>query len=151
METTKKIFPKRLKEARLKKGLTQAQAAEKLNTTQGTYQKWEAGKSEPNLETLVKISKLFDTNVDYLLQQSILSVSTEDHFIDYFDFSNLENLPIKQYPEIKVAIVHEYLINHRTTTETLKYLINKYNLSEKQIALLKTIIEDTKRVFLDDF
>ncbi|MBW1571425.1 helix-turn-helix transcriptional regulator, partial [Streptococcus sp. SPC0] len=49
------------------KSLTQTELASKLNISQKSYSNWETGKSEPNLENVVKLAKLFKTTTDFLL------------------------------------------------------------------------------------
>ena len=61
------IFPKRLKELRLKKGLTQTELGKKLGVKQSTFTNWENGKREPNFETLIKLADLLEVSVDLLL------------------------------------------------------------------------------------
>lgn len=56
-----------LKKARESTGLTQAQAAEELGISGGTYTNYEQGKREPNNTLLVKIADLFGVTTDYLL------------------------------------------------------------------------------------
>lgn len=62
-----KEFSKKLKELRLENGQTQAQVAEKLNIRQQTYARYENNTGEPSLDTLVKISEIFDVSCDFLL------------------------------------------------------------------------------------
>ncbi len=61
------IFCKRLKELRKAAGLTQQDMAEKLEIKQQSYARYENDKSEPSLETLVKIASVLDTSIEYLL------------------------------------------------------------------------------------
>ena len=61
------IFIRRVKELRIESGFTQKQLAEKLNTTNSTVCDWEKGRSQPDLQTLTKIARLFDVSADYLL------------------------------------------------------------------------------------
>ena len=63
-------FSIRLKEERQGCGLTQKQMAEFLNINLYAYKTYEAlatNHREPNLETLIKITKILDVSVDYLL------------------------------------------------------------------------------------
>ncbi|MCC9691412.1 helix-turn-helix transcriptional regulator, partial [Streptococcus agalactiae] len=60
-------FPKRLKSLRQESGLKQQEIAPLLGIKQNTYSDWETGKSEPNLENVVKLAKLFKTTTDFLL------------------------------------------------------------------------------------
>ena len=62
-----KVFPKRLKELRKKKKLTQTELGEKVGVKQSAYGKWENGKCEPNLETLLKLASILNTTTSYLL------------------------------------------------------------------------------------
>ena len=64
---TMKVFPQRLKELRLKKGLTQTELGEKVGVKQNTYTNWENGKREPNFETLLKLASILNTTTSYLL------------------------------------------------------------------------------------
>ncbi len=62
-----KIFSERLKELRIEKKLTQKQLAIILNTTNSSVCDWECDRSEPDMETLVKISDYFEVSADFLL------------------------------------------------------------------------------------
>ena len=62
-----KIFCENIKNARKASGLTQKQVAEKLSVVESCYANWEQGRTEPNIETLRKLSKLFDISLDELL------------------------------------------------------------------------------------
>lgn len=64
------IFSKRLKELRVAAGYTQQQMAEKLCIRQQSYTRYESNIGEPNLSTVVAISKIFDVSCDYLLGTS---------------------------------------------------------------------------------
>ena len=61
------MFPKRLKELRIKKGDTQKVLANYLEITFFAYQKYEYGSREPSFEILIKLCKYFDVSADYLL------------------------------------------------------------------------------------
>lgn len=63
------MFSTRLKEVRIKNGFTQQSAADALNLSLRSYQRYEAnnGKCDPPLATLVQIANLFNTSIDYLL------------------------------------------------------------------------------------
>lgn len=57
----------RLKELRNEKGLTQKEIAEYLNITQQTYSDYETGRTNPDIDTLILISVILETSIDYLL------------------------------------------------------------------------------------
>ncbi len=60
------IFTERLKELRLKKGLTQTELGEKVGVKQNTFTNWENGKREPNFENLIKLADLLEVSLDWL-------------------------------------------------------------------------------------
>ncbi|MBR2870330.1 MAG: helix-turn-helix transcriptional regulator [Clostridia bacterium] len=62
-----KIFCENFKIARKSSGLTQKQVAQKLAVVESCYANWEQGRTEPNIENLRKLSKLFDVSLDELL------------------------------------------------------------------------------------
>ena len=56
----------RLKELRLKRGLSQKALAEKLGTTQQAISLYEKGEREPSLEMWQKLAAFFGISVPYL-------------------------------------------------------------------------------------
>lgn len=61
------LFAERLKELRAYKQCTQKQLAIFLGLTPNSVCEWENKRSEPSIETLLKISTYFDVSIDYLL------------------------------------------------------------------------------------
>ena len=61
-------FYVRLKELREEKGLTQAQLAEILGTTDDSIYSWEHGRSQPSIEMLRSIVNYFQISADSLLE-----------------------------------------------------------------------------------
>lgn len=61
-----KVFSERLKELRLKKGLTQTELGEKVGVKQNTFTNWEKGKREPSFENLIKLADLLEVSLDWL-------------------------------------------------------------------------------------
>ena len=60
------IFAKRLKKLRLENNLTLRDLANEINVSHGAIDKWEKGKSEPNIINLIALAKFFDVSVSYL-------------------------------------------------------------------------------------
>ena len=60
-------FRERLISARKSAGMTQAEAAKRLGTTQPAYAKYETGPSLPGLEKLLDFCRLYGVSSDYLL------------------------------------------------------------------------------------
>lgn len=47
--------------------LTQKQLAEKLNVSKNNIGHWEKGRSEPNIDTLIALAKMFSITIDELI------------------------------------------------------------------------------------
>lgn len=56
-----------LKDLRKEKGISQRTLGDILSVCNQTISFWETGSREPDLDTLLKIAKVFDVTVDYLL------------------------------------------------------------------------------------
>lgn len=67
MEFDEKIFPKRLEELRLEKGLSQYKLAKNLGIATSAIQDWESLKRRAGAENLFKLSKYFGVSIDYLV------------------------------------------------------------------------------------
>lgn len=82
-------FTDRLKEARLKKGYTQEQIAEKIGVAKSTYTGYEKGNREPNVNTIGKLMEEFDVDANFLWQD-------ETTFPFELTYDEMENL-VKKY------------------------------------------------------
>lgn len=60
------VFSERLKELRKSNGLSQKELAKILQTTNSSVCDWECGRTEPNLDTVLKIAQFFEVSTDYL-------------------------------------------------------------------------------------
>ena len=61
----------RFKELRIKNKLTQGYVAKKLNLTRQGYANYENGITQPPPDMLIKISKIYNCSVDYLLKNNL--------------------------------------------------------------------------------
>ncbi len=61
------LLGKRLKELRIKEGLTQRELGEKINVTKVSICCYESGTRTPTLETLFELAKVFEVDLNYLL------------------------------------------------------------------------------------
>ena len=61
-------FPEKLKALRLKHKLTQEELGEKLCLSRTSISYYEQGKFEPNIETIIAVSDLFNVTADELLK-----------------------------------------------------------------------------------
>lgn len=58
---------KNIKKARKEKELSQEQLAERLNVTRQAVSNWECGKTEPDIETLQRLSEVLEVSVEELI------------------------------------------------------------------------------------
>lgn len=61
----------RLRALRIQRGLTQQELAAQLKIDRSTLCKYETGYSEPKLDILRKVSKLFGVDYNYLLEDDV--------------------------------------------------------------------------------
>lgn len=61
-------FSDNLQFLRARAGITQEQLAEQLEVSRQSVSKWESGASFPEMETLLRLCDLYDTNLDTLLR-----------------------------------------------------------------------------------
>lgn len=66
-EEEKKTVGGRIKQARIAKGLKQSELAEMLELAASTVALYEQNRREPNLKTIVKLAKILDLSLNYLL------------------------------------------------------------------------------------
>lgn len=69
MKDLKNIIADNINDLRKKKGMTQAELAEKLNYTDKAVSKWERGESVPDIGVLKAIADLFGVSLDYLVSE----------------------------------------------------------------------------------
>jgi transcriptional regulator with XRE-family HTH domain len=76
----------RLKEARVAAGLNQKEAAQALSVSLGTYRNWEQGRTVMNGEQLVQVSKLFLTDVNYILMLDDIEpeITPKDELVEIY-------------------------------------------------------------------
>lgn len=79
------MFANRLKIARKRVNLTQQQAAEVLNLSTRSYQRYEAvnGQCDPPINTLIEMANLFDVSIDWLLGRDEFLKSHAISFDEY--------------------------------------------------------------------
>ena len=93
-----------LKKIRKDNNLSQEQLAEKLGVSRQSVSKWESGLAYPEMDKVIQICKMFNLNMDELLNKDISEVketkeskSRVNKFIDDF----LENIQYVFKYEIK--------------------------------------------------
>ena len=60
-------FASNLKSIRKESGLTQKQVAMQLGVVESCYANWEQGRTEPNIDMLRKLSRIFGVSLNELL------------------------------------------------------------------------------------
>lgn len=60
-------FVNKLKELREQNKYTKRHVAKCIGISEAAYYKYEAGKARPEYENLIKLAKLYDVSLDYLL------------------------------------------------------------------------------------
>lgn len=104
---------KRLKELRMEKKLSQAEAAKRLRINQSTVSNYENGRKRPDMNTLVKLGVFYGVSPDDLIWHMI---SDED---TYQKSNNPEGAVQEQF------VVYDQTPNPSITKEDLK---NRFNL-----------------------
>lgn len=89
-------FNNQLTKLRKRKNITQNELADMLGVKQYVISSWEIGRSEPNINQIIALSNIFNISTDYLLDNSIIRVNTEEEF-----YKIIEN--IKQDTQDDVA------------------------------------------------
>lgn len=116
-------------------GMTQEQLAEKLNVSRQTISKWESDSTSPDLESIVKISRIFHVSLDDLLKEREAGVANKtDEQITLEDLMkiNLHNrkmtlLLISGLIFIMVSILNfAYVIALQSTTLSTQYMLYRY-------------------------
>lgn len=72
---------KRIKELRIKKGLTQLELANSLFLDDRTISKWEQEKGNPNIDIIPSLAKILGVSIDYLFNGKEY-IPTQDHIIE---------------------------------------------------------------------
>lgn len=60
-------FAERLKDLRIENGYSRSGLAEKLNISSRLVSYWESGQRECSFDTLILLSEVLNTSIDYLL------------------------------------------------------------------------------------
>ena len=124
-----------LKALRKGKNLNQTEVAKYLNLSQQAYANYENGTTEPNLKSLIKLSKLYGVTTDYLLgltskptTNDILTMPSNEEDLIFSMFEMYQNLtPDKRMRlnEIVEEILNQAGYEKKTLTDEQKQLIEK--------------------------
>lgn len=120
-------FADRLKDARLKKGYTQEQIAEKVGIAKSTYTGYEKGNREPNVYTIGKLMEELGVDANFLWQD-------DTTFPFELTYDEMENL-VKKYRDlddhgkemVDFTLEKEWERSTSIKCDTRIYEINNYN------------------------
>lgn len=111
-----------IKEMRKKHNLTQEQIAQYLNTTHQTYNNYELGKTQPSIETLIKLANLFNTSIDNIVGRE------NENEIDISALSNKKIEFIKELvnvPDNMISELQAYLKGMQYAEKERQDIINE--------------------------
>ncbi|MCV6631004.1 MAG: helix-turn-helix domain-containing protein [Flavobacteriaceae bacterium] len=107
-------FGKNIKKIRSVKGLSQQAFAELFDLKRGTLGAYEEGRSEPKIETIIKIAKYFSIKIDHLLTEDITVNELLKFKTDLSNYAKKANAPIlAQIPCITESNQQDYLLQYR--------------------------------------
>lgn len=142
-------FTDKLKALRKEKKLTQKELAEQIGIKQNSYSDWETGKNEPNLENIVKLSKILDTSTDELLGRKVNFGDKILNKKNKYDLSVLKGSNTQKLYDLKMTLAFELLDESINTDILKKILVEKNKLDKDEELILDTILAEAKE-FADD-
>ena len=125
----------KLNQLRKLSGMTQEQLAEKINVSRQTISKWESDNTSPDLESIVKISKIFHVSLDDLLKEAKTSMTNRNNeqiTLEDLMKLNLHNrkmmlLLIGGLLSVMVSILNfAYVMALQSTTLSTQYMLYRY-------------------------
>lgn len=99
-----------LKYLRKQQNWTQEDVAQKLNMSRSQISKWETGETLPDLQSLEKLSDLYDVSIDFLIgrrpsKQQLLREVNRLYATDKVDETMLDIIDyLKQHPDMEQAL-----------------------------------------------
>lgn len=73
------LVGQKLKEQRLKQNETQESVANKLGVSRQTISNWENGKTLPDIDSLIKLSQIYQLSIDELFDVTVTSTVEATH------------------------------------------------------------------------
>lgn len=113
-----------LKKIRLEQQKTQREVAQAINLTQFTYSNYEIGKTQPDIETLIKLAQYFHTTIDNLVGYET------PYLIDKSQFTQTQLKIIEQIKTLQEDLcekVVSYVTGLQEIAEERQKIINLYN------------------------
>ena len=101
-EKAPRTFGSRLKEARLRRDMSQEDIAKLVGISQITFSRYERNSQDPNTDTLWEISKILRVSTDWLLGE-------HEDVIDHSSMEDADYELVISYPSVRVFIEEETL------------------------------------------
>lgn len=133
------IFADKLILLRKKAGWSQEELAEQMNVTRQSVSKWEGAQSVPDLEKMIRLSKLFGVSTDYLLKDEI---EEAEHINSSNDMPSLKRVSMEE--------ANAFLSVKSKTAKTIAYAAFLCILSPIALLMLGAISESTAGVLNED-
>lgn len=114
-----------LKYLRKQSGLTQKELAKLLGYEQTIVSMWENGTRDPNVQTLIELSKIFDCSIDELVGNEIIQARSK---IKKNEFKRDEKFTDKQATLLPLI----QMLNDRQCELTYDYLNNILDIAAAQ-------------------
>lgn len=92
------MFGERVRLERKNKGLSQLELANYFGVSQQTVNKWENGKSTPELKVIKNLAQFFDVSIDYLVGMTDVRNHMDLQTRDLYAFLNFENINLRGLP-----------------------------------------------------
>lgn len=159
-------FSDNLIKLRKGKGWSQEDLADKLGLSRQAVSKWEVGTSKPDIDNVIKLSKLFEISIDELVNNEI--VKTDAISIEVKKKDNkqkmliwLRRLMIVLVVIYVVYVIYKFVMLFRITQAELNYkelnnyhyVITKYDsegLREKEECWFKDGVSKTVKTIIND-
>lgn len=83
-----KAFGQRLRELRVQRGMTQAEASEQFQMSERQWQRIESGQCRPSVHLTADLGEFFGVTCDYLVFGSTIKNEVPEHILAKFDKVN---------------------------------------------------------------
>lgn len=133
------IFADKLIMLRKKAGWSQEELAEQMNVSRQSVSKWEGAQAVPDLNKMIRLSKLFGVSTDYLLKDEIEEV---EHIDSAEDMPSLKRVSMEE--------ANAFLSVKAKTAKTIAYATFLCILSPIALLVLGAISEFTAGAFNED-
>lgn len=148
---------KNIKNARIANKMTQEELSLKLSVTRQTISCWENGKSEPDIDTLIKISDIFKININELLNSEAQTKKAHKGikaaifilFLIIFTFVLL--IPKQDYDICTINKVFENPNNYLTDITQIENIYFEISESNGKIAISKKDVDNFNNILIKDW